>query len=351
MDKLLAKKYFNDQCSPEEAQRVEAWLRTPEGQRFMENEIDRDIRAAETFGDVLSYPDTPSEKIFEDIRADISEPKTVSGSGKSYYLGARVWVGMAAAILLSLFVVLFVAQQNEHIEQEQSKYPEIVKTEADADSTIKLTDGSVVHLNSDSELIINKGFDSNIRSVKLIGKAYFEIESNPARPFLVQTDHSYIRVLGTKFEVEAYPDLSEVRVKVDEGKVRFFSRDERVEPIDLVSNESGILRFNPPEEVMKEEGEVNPKLYEKPLLVRHRSVEKEDPKIKFVDNRLFIALNYLERHYDVEIELKNDSLRNTRFTLTTDQSLLGAVERIADSLDLRIEYDREKDKLYLKQRE
>lgn len=349
MDKLLVKKYFNDQCSPEEAERVEKWLRTPEGLHFLEEEIDRDIRVAEEFRDTLDYPNTPSEKLFTDIQDTIDEKEKEPRNIIS--LEPRTWIGIAAAVVLSIFVVLFVAQQNDQIEQEQSEYPKTVTTHAEADTTIKLPDSSMVRLDSDSELIVSNDFDQGVRSVSLVGKAYFEIKNNSARPFVVQTNHSYIRVLGTKFEVEAYPNLPEVKVKVDEGKVRFFSKDDRVEPIDLVSNESGILRFNLPDNVLEDQEEIEYEQYDKPLLVRHRSVEKEDPKIKFVDNRLFIALNYLERHYDVDIELENDSLRNTRFTLTTDRSLLGAVERIADSLNLQVEYDRTKDKLYLMQRE
>ena len=167
---------------------------------------------------------------------------------------------------------------------------------------------------------------------------------------MVQTDYSFIRVLGTKFEVEAYPGQPEVIVKVDEGKVRFFSKDERLEPLDLVKNESGTLRFKAPKDSVREEDGSEKVNFDKPLLVRHSSVKKKDPKIKFVNNRLFVALRYLERNYDVDIELEEDSLRHYRFTLTADHSLLGALERIADSLDLSIEYIREDDKLYLHQK-
>ncbi|MGM0545531.1 MAG: FecR domain-containing protein [Bacteroidota bacterium] len=349
MDKQLVTKYFDDRCSPEEAARVEEWLRTSEGQRFLEAEMERDFQVAEEFGDALIYPAIPSDNVFSDIKDTIEDKEQSSRNVIS--LQPRTWFGIAAAILLSIFVILFVAQQNAHLEKEQEAYPQKVTTEAENDTTLTLKDGSIVHLNSDSELSVHEGFDEDVRSVSLVGKAYFEIKNNADLPFVVQTNHSYIRVLGTKFEVEAYPGLPEVKVKVDEGKVRFFSKDDRVEPIDLVGNESGVMRMNVSEEVLEESTEIAYEQYEEPLLVRHRSLGEENPKIKFVDNRLFIALNYLERQYDVDIELENGSLKNKRFTLTTDRSLLGAVERIADSLNLKIEYDRNKDKLYLKQRE
>lgn len=349
MDKDLIEKYFRKQCSAQEAQRVEEWLRTIEGERFLAEEIDRDFRVIDEFDEELGYAESPSDQIFSEITNTIN--KNRSHTDRSVSFSARAWVGIAAAMILSLFVVLFVFQQYEHVEKEQQPYPKVITTTADSDTTVTFSDGSVVNLEKNSELTVTQSFTKKRRSVSLEGKAYFEVENDSNRPFLVHTDYSYIQVLGTKFEVEAYAGMTEVIVKVDEGKVRFFSKDNRVEPIDLVSNESGIMRLNIPEEEFEERGNINTENYKKPLLVRHRSLEKEDPKIKFVDNRLFVALGYLERQYNVDIELKNDSLRDTRFSITTDQSLLGAVKRIADSLDLVIEFDRKEDKLLLLQKE
>lgn len=352
MDKELVEKYLNGQCTEAEAKKVLAWLETEEGQQYLEDEINRDIRVAEAFEDVIEYPEVPSNDLYARIKSDINQPS--QSKTKRSANAIHKWMGMAAAVILSLFVVLFFfefEQLQQQINQEfKSKYPKTVAASAHSDTTITLTDGSSVRLNADSELIIEKGFEKKTRSVRLEGKAYFEVKDNSDRPFVVQTDYSFIRVLGTKFEVEAYPGQPEVIVKVDEGKVRFFSKDERLEPLDLVKNESGTLRFKAPKDSVREEDGSEKVNFDKPLLVRHSSVKKKDPKIKFVNNRLFVALRYLERNYDVDIELEEDSLRHYRFTLTADHSLLGALERIADSLDLSIEYIREDDKLYLHQK-
>lgn len=351
MDKDLVKKYFSDQCTPDQAKKVQAWLATPEGQTYLEEEIDHDIRVTKDFDDVIEYPGMSSEEVFERIQSTIhrkSKSSVKTRRRSDSYL--RTWIGVAAAIALSLFVAIFYFSQEQkqdiNTQKEESVYPKTVTANADTDTTVTLADGSEVQLFANSKLTVDKAFDREIRSVELIGKAYFDVSNEVDRPFIVQTDYSFIRVLGTKFEVEAYPGQPEVIVKVDEGKVRFFSKDDRVEPLDLVKNQSGILRFNPPEDSLNEDAEPDEVRYDKPLLVRHQSVEK-DPKIKFVDNRLFVALGFLERSYDVEIKLEDDSLRHRRFTLTADHSLLGALERIADSLNLSITYNREKNRLYL----
>ncbi|MDZ7657776.1 FecR family protein [Fodinibius sp.] len=351
MDKELFEKYLSSQCTDAEAKKVLVWLKTDEGQQFLETEIDRDIRVAKTFEDVLEYPEVPSNELYAHIKSDINHPSKYKKKSTGNVI--HRWMGIAAAIILSLFVVLFfLEQEQQQINQKTtSKYPKTVVASSSSDTTVTLADGSSVRLNADSELIIEKGFEKEARSVSLEGKAYFEVKDNFARPFVVNTEYSFIRVLGTKFEVEAYPDQPEVIVEVDEGKVRFFSKDERLEPLDLAENESATLRFKAPEDSVREEDSLEKVNFDKPLLVRHSSVKKKDPKIKFVNNRLFVALRYLERNYDVDIELEEDSLRQYRFTLTADHSLLGALERIADSLDLSIEYIREDDKLYLHQNE
>lgn len=352
MDKQLVGKYLSGHCSEKEASRVESWLATPEGQKFLKKEIERDIRVIKEFDGSLQYPKMQSEAESLFHRIDKNKKDSTSKEFRSrsniYY---RRWIGIAAATILSLLVVLFlVSKEQQEIVKQQAKsiYPKTITADANKDTSFSLTDGSRVRLEADSKLKIDKAFDEKLRTVELVGKAYFEVRNNLDRAFVVQTNYSMIRVLSTKFEVEAYPGQAEVIVKVDEGKVRFYSKDDRVDPLELREDESGILRFNVPDDSLQEAGTYNQSHFEKPLLVRHKKLE-ETPKIKFVDNRLFVALKYLERNYDVEIELENDALRSERFTLTTDHSLLGALERIADSLDLSITYNRDQNTLHLHQ--
>lgn len=66
---------------------------------------------------------------------------------------------------------------------------------------IVLSDGTKVWMNESSRLIYPVSFSSEIREVQLIGEAYFEVEKSDSIPFIVKTNNSSIRVLGTKFNV------------------------------------------------------------------------------------------------------------------------------------------------------
>lgn len=349
MNKELFEKYLNDQCTPKEEERVYKWLQTSEGEAYLKENIDRDIRVSEEFEGYIEHPDIPSEKIFTKIQLNKNNHFKNLPKKNSYSFWR--WIGVAAASILLLFSAVFYFQQvqrQNQPESQKSPYPVIIATAQAQDTTVSLVDGSRIILDGDSRLEILEGYSSEHRNVQLRGKAFFDVKEEKTRPFIVETSHSYIKVLGTKFEVET--DSNIARVKVEEGKVRFFSKDKRVDPIDLRSGEYGILRLNNKEDSLAKEDDASAQNRQKPILTRHQTI-KENSKFKFSKNRLFVAAIFLERKYDVDIEIMNDSLRNIQFTLETEQSLLGAIEQITDYLDLTYQYNKQENKLLLKKKE
>ncbi|MCG8308502.1 MAG: FecR domain-containing protein [Cytophagales bacterium] len=83
-----------------------------------------------------------------------------------------------------------------------------------------LEDGTKVHLNAGSSIHYPEKFRDSSRRVYLEGEAYFEVTKDPGRPFIVETGKVKTTVLGTAFNVRAYPDESKIEVAVVEGKVR-----------------------------------------------------------------------------------------------------------------------------------
>jgi len=84
---------------------------------------------------------------------------------------------------------------------------------------LTLADGSVVTLNSNSTLKYPKSFRSSDRMVTLDGEAFFEIVKDKAHPFIVHAKGTRTTVLGTKFNVSAYPNDNTVKIALVEGKV------------------------------------------------------------------------------------------------------------------------------------
>lgn len=90
--------------------------------------------------------------------------------------------------------------------------------------TISMPDGTLVYLNAASSLTYPISFaSSGIRSVKLVGEAYFEVTKDPTRPFIVQTKNQKVEVLGTHFNINCYDDESSIKTTLLEGKVKVFT--------------------------------------------------------------------------------------------------------------------------------
>ena len=86
-------------------------------------------------------------------------------------------------------------------------------------SELFLSDGTKVILNAGSRLVYPENFSGKTREVFLVGEAFFEVKHDQNHPFIVQVDDQRIRVLGTKFNVSAYPTDNIVETVLAEGKV------------------------------------------------------------------------------------------------------------------------------------
>lgn len=103
---------------------------------------------------------------------------------------------------------------------------DILETKARGIYAFGLRDGSKITLNSDSRLKLPKNFIGNTREVYLEGEAYFEIASDPARPFVIHCRDYRIIVKGTAFNVSSYPDDNYSVTTLAEGSIDIVCKNE-----------------------------------------------------------------------------------------------------------------------------
>jgi len=95
-----------------------------------------------------------------------------------------------------------------------------LNTVNEANTLIKtLKDGSVIYIAQDSRFSFPREFESDSRNVALKGEAFFDIVSNPEKPFIIETDEVVIEVLGTAFNVKTQNGKG-FELIVDRGKVK-----------------------------------------------------------------------------------------------------------------------------------
>jgi len=85
---------------------------------------------------------------------------------------------------------------------------------------ITLPDGSTVKMNANTRFEYPEHFAADARKVKLSGEAFFEVTKDTVHPFIIETDNASVEVLGTSFNVSAYPEAGVVEVNVETGKVK-----------------------------------------------------------------------------------------------------------------------------------
>ncbi|MFA6945613.1 MAG: FecR family protein [Pedobacter sp.] len=107
----------------------------------------------------------------------------------------------------------------------QSLSYNIIETPAGGQYQVNLPDGSKVWLNSASSLRYPVRFTGNERRVEISGEAYFEVAHNKRMPFKVINSSQIVEVLGTHFNIMAYPDESSTKTTLLEGSVRIIKEN------------------------------------------------------------------------------------------------------------------------------
>ena len=152
--------------------------------------------------------------------------------------------------------------------------------------SVRLPDGSLVYLNAASSLTYPTSFAKhNERRVVLSGEGYFEISKDKTHPFIVESDHQQVEVLGTHFNINAYSDEESVKTTLLEGRVR-------------VTSSAGLSHtIKPGEQVQLQEGKMNVRMVDP-----DEAIAWKNGMFDFNDADLKAVMRQLSRWYDVTIK-------------------------------------------------
>ena len=121
----------------------------------------------------------------------------------------------------------------------------VSETQPGLRSTVFLSDGTRVDLNSGSRISYPAIFYDGERRVQLQGEALFDVAKDPEHPFIVETFSYDVKVLGTRFDVVADEEQGEFSVALLEGSVQLLDKHERVaarlEPDQMARLQDGHL--------------------------------------------------------------------------------------------------------------
>jgi transmembrane sensor len=196
-------------------------------------------------------------------------------------------------------------------------------------SHVVLPDGTNLWLNAGSQLRYSIPFIRENREVELSGEAFLDVVKNEQSPFVVKTGNAEVEVMGTQFNVNAYPETEQIKVALKEGKVKFrFTGDEGTAKFcELRPND--LLEFDKTEKTVIRENTSIEK-----YIAWHQNVMILD------DTPMPELAGLLEKWYGVKVVVANEEIKRYKFTTTFENEPLHRVLELLEisSPGIKINY-------------
>ncbi len=294
---LLAMSIYDDdmQLTAEEKNKIAEELLSEQKEK---EELLRMVEKVDLYFDLKKYP---AEKALEKVQNKIKK-NSQSNSTRFRKLFSNPLMRVAAALLVAALLSVagyeMVANKSASVKiLEISSTDQVVKS-------FKLPDGTLVSLNSDTQLKYPKRFGKDTREVTIEGEAFFEVKPNKHKPFIIHAGNAQIKVLGTSFNVSAYPRARLVEVIVETGKVQ-------------VSNKLNVTKQT--DELILDPGDKGTLVYSSNALLK---TTNQDPNFMAWKTRNLIfratslseVIGNLEKVYKVNIRLDDPKLNGLLLT-------------------------------------
>lgn len=300
--KKLLDRYFNGECNADEAAFIEKW--------YDNIQTKKPVTQSET--------DAIEQRIWTEIK-----PST--GILYRPYLKVAATVTLLLMIGGALALTVFKQQESSPLAQVTvKKYDnQLIETKNNGTSAhlITLSDGSIVTLEPQSSIRYPEVFGADNRLVELSGEAFFNVQKDPSKPFMVYADEIVTKVLGTSFRITAFDNREEIVVAVKTGKVSVYQKEK-------ASNSSNLKNviLTPNQQLVYKRSQ---EMLEKQVV--------PTPSIVSVDSSSYFQMEFdgmpvteifeaLERNYGIDIQFDERVLNAC--VLTTKMTEEGFYERI-----------------------
>jgi transmembrane sensor len=290
-------RYLAGESSSSEKEQVEAWaVATEQNSRELE-QIRMLFKASDRYFEISRF-DTGAAWQKVQLQTNNKVINLENKRNKIY----TSFIRYAAILILAIFAG---SAGYYLVTRTADEKQNVVLAGEQAVNEITLPDGTLVTLNKRSSIEYPDKFSGDIREVSITGEAFFDVQPDPAKPFVINAGNLQVKVLGTSFNIRAYPDTELVEVVVETGMVQVINRN------GPVQSEQEILMLNP--------GEMG-------ILYNHRGILQKsfntNPNYIAWKTRNFIfnktplkeVVQYLEDIYHIDIQLEDNELEKLVLT-------------------------------------
>lgn len=260
----------------------------------------------------------------------------------------RLYVRLAAVLLIPLMVAggILIFKRNVNVKADyQQQVSSTIYAPKGSRVSFNLPDGSSGMLNSGSKLTYQMPFKEN-RQLRLEGEAWFDVFRDGKHPFEILAGSSSVRVLGTTFNLMAYPEENYIEIVLDKGKVEFRPDSTR-----------RLVSLDPSERLVCRSGNIS-----KSVTDPNKYIGWTNGRMIFNNDPMAEVARRIERWYNVVVILADKELEKYSFRGTFEDDRLEEVMRLlAMTSPIRYKitprevqpdgtYEKEKVTIYLKKR-
>ena len=327
----LMAKYLGDEASDSERNEVETWAGQSAENLSQLNSIREIMEKSKLFYQSRRFDPASA---WEKIRPELKKESVVIPMES---LRKPVWHQIPLLrVAASLLVALMLGTAGFYIGFRQKKatiFTEIVSNQLQVPEEVLLPDGTMVTLNNHSRLTYPKQFTGESREVTITGEAFFEVQPDASRPFIISAGNARIKVLGTSFNVMARPGNETVEVVVRTGKVEVTSHTANPAGRQQVKNSSNLILtpgdkgvlYNTSNQLVKSTND-------DPNIIAWKTHE-----LIFNQSKLKDVILDLEKVYHTEIQLSDPDLNDLVYTAHFDnQSIDFILEVIRLTFNMKL---------------
>ena len=326
--RYLLRQYENNKCSHEELEELFYYIRNA---RNSEAPLKRMVR--NVYDDIRK--NHPSfTYVDENGRLILTEPDQANVStGKQSMLKKRIKAPVLVvllAVILMVSAALWLVRKDMFGRSSIHRKGAIALTkkfsERSEQKYLLLPDSTEVWLNAASSLEFPDEFNRGKREVLLSGEAFFKVKHTANKPFIIHTGKVSAIVLGTSFNIKAYPGQKEVIISVSQGKV------------NVKRNQSIVATLTQGQQVKIDNAEE--KIAEKSIAISKVAAWQQGDMI--YDNEVFTDIVAdLERIYNVKIDITNKDVLHLRISTSfrKDIGILQALLILCKLTNTKLHYE------------
>lgn len=315
----ILKQFFLNSYPPEIESKVQKWI-------IKEKWTAEKNNAMSSIWDEIEIP--PNDNTYRALDRVKNTIRQIESKKKRLKM-RRVLLGTAAVIIPILLLLggyFYISQDVKMIQ---------VITSSNQQKQCTLSDGTSILLNSCTKVTYPSEFKDSVRVVTLVGEAYFSVASDAAKPFIVKTKDLSVRVLGTQFNISAYPSDDRTIATLNSGKIQ----------VDIQS-EKADSRY-----ILKPNQEIVFNKIDKSVLINTVTGENigwKEGSLVFQDATFNDIINTIERRFGVTVEYDKQRFSNMPYTLKfmNNESLEDVLDILQDVVG-GFEYKKEDSKITL----